>query len=181
VDYATTDGTATAGSDYTAASGTLTIPAGSTSGTITVHAKGDTTFEPDETFTVTLSGLVGGGSITNGTATGTIKNDDKHPATVTVKLTKGRKNVRARGLLEPASTGNTVTVVLTRYRHHAWHTVKTKVVTVTKLTDRDGDGLIDAQYGARFPRPRHGRYRFTVSFAGDGNTAATAKQLRFKL
>jgi hypothetical protein len=181
VDYATSDGTATAGTDYTAASGTLTIPAGSTTGTITVHAKGDTTFEPDETLTVTLSGLVGGGSITSDIATGTITNDDNHPSTLTTKVTKTHKNIGARGLLEPASTGNTVTVVLAKYSHHKWHTVKTKVVTVKKLADRDADGLIDAQYGARFPRPKHGRYRFTVSFAGDGNTAATAKAMRFKL
>ena len=181
VDYVTSDGTASGGSDYTAASGTLTIPAGNTSGTITVHANGDTTFEPDETVTVTLSTLVGGGSITNDTATGTIKNDDKHPATVTMKLTKTHKNVGARGLLEPASTGNTVTVVLAKYHHHNWQTVKTKIVTVKKLTDRDGDGLIDAQYGARFPRPRHGRYRFTASFGGDANTAATDKAMTFKL
>jgi chitinase len=181
VDYATSDSTATVGSDYTAASGTLTIPAGDTSGTITVHAKGDTTYEPDETLTVTLSGLVGGGSITNDTATGTIRNDDKQPSTVSAKVTKTRKNVGARGLLEPASTGNTVTVVLAKSRHHTWHVVKTKVVTVKKLADRDADGLIDAKYGARFPRPKHGRYRVTVSFAGDGNTAATGKVVRFKL
>ena len=181
VDYATSDGSATAGTDYTAASGTLTIPAGSTTGTITVHAKGDTTFEPDETLTVTLSGLVGGGSITNDTATGTITNDDNHPSTLSTRVTKTHKNVGARGLLEPASTGNTVTVVLAKYRHHKWQTVKTKIVTVKKLADRDSDGLVDAQYGARFPRPKHGRFRFTVSFAGDGNTAATGKVLRFKL
>ena len=181
VDYATSDSTATVGSDYTAASGTLTIPAGDTSGTITVHAKGDTTYEADETLTVTLSRLVGGGSITNDTATGTIRNDDKQPSTVSAKVTKTHKNVGARGLLEPASTGNTVTVVLAKSRHHTWHVVKTKVVTVKKLADRDADGLIDAKYGARFPRPKHGRYRVTVSFAGDGNTAATGKVVRFKL
>jgi Calx-beta domain len=181
VDYATSDSTATVGSDYTAASGTLTIPAGDTSGTITVHAKGDTTYEADETLTVTLSGLVGGGSITNDTAIGMIRNDDKQPSTVSAKVTKTHKNVGARGLLEPASTGNTVTVVLAKSRHHTWHVVKTKVVTVKKLADRDTDGLIDAKYGARFPCPKHGRYRVTISFAGDGNTAATGKVVRFKL
>src|SRR5207249_1084820 len=41
VSYATADGTATAGSDYQAAGGTLTIPAGQTSGTITVWVNGD--------------------------------------------------------------------------------------------------------------------------------------------
>src|SRR6478736_4979492 len=55
VDYATSDGTATAGSDYVPTSGTLTIPAGDTVGQVEVLVNGDTTFEPNEDFTVTLS------------------------------------------------------------------------------------------------------------------------------
>ena len=39
VNYSTTDGTAIAGSDYTSTSGTLTIAAGASSGTITVPYK----------------------------------------------------------------------------------------------------------------------------------------------
>ena len=54
--YATRDGTAEAGSDYSAASGTLTIDAGSLTGTISVPVLDDTLDEPDETFTVTLPG-----------------------------------------------------------------------------------------------------------------------------
>ena len=47
VDYTTADGTATtAGSDYTAASGTLTIPIGQTTGTITIKVRGDKNVEP---------------------------------------------------------------------------------------------------------------------------------------
>lgn len=49
-DYATADGTATAGSDYTATSGTKTIPAGATNTTVDVPIIGDTTVESDETF-----------------------------------------------------------------------------------------------------------------------------------
>jgi hypothetical protein len=55
VDYATANGTATAGSDYVASSGTVTIPAGATSATITVPIIGDTTVEPNETFNINLS------------------------------------------------------------------------------------------------------------------------------
>ncbi len=54
VDYATTDGTAIAGQDYTAASGTLTFNGGETSKTIQIPIADDSTTEPDETFTVTL-------------------------------------------------------------------------------------------------------------------------------
>jgi hypothetical protein len=75
VSYATGGGTATAGTDYTASSGTLTIPAGSTSGTITVVVTGDTAAEPGETLTMTLSNPVGA-TLARTAATGTIDNDD---------------------------------------------------------------------------------------------------------
>jgi hypothetical protein len=181
VHYATSDGTATAGSDYVATSGTLTIPAGNTVGQVEVMVKGDTTYEPNEDFTVTLSGLVGTANLTTDTATGTIRNDDLQPATLTMKVGKTRKNVGARGLLEPASTGNQVTITLSKYRHGKWKTVSTKKVTVKKIADRDHDGLLDATYGTRFPKPGHGRYRFTASFGGDTNTAAAGKAVKFKL
>ena len=49
VDYATSDGTATAGSDYNSNSGGLTISAGSTTATFTVATLSDTAYEGDET------------------------------------------------------------------------------------------------------------------------------------
>jgi subtilisin family serine protease/subtilisin-like proprotein convertase family protein len=78
VAYATADGTATAGSDYTAVSGTLTIPAGSTSITLAVPVLGDLVIEPDETFFVNLSNPVNG-TIGDGSGLGTILNDDSLP------------------------------------------------------------------------------------------------------
>jgi Calx-beta domain-containing protein len=56
VSWATADGTALAGSDYTASSGTANLPArGSRTVTVTVPIVGDTENEPDETFTVELT------------------------------------------------------------------------------------------------------------------------------
>ncbi|WP_345533642.1 Calx-beta domain-containing protein [Viridibacterium curvum] len=55
VSYATSNGTATAGSDYSATTGTLTFPAGTTSLTVTVPITNDTTIESTENFTITLS------------------------------------------------------------------------------------------------------------------------------
>jgi hypothetical protein len=78
IQYATTDGTATAGSDYTATSGTLTWAAGDNSEkTITVPLINDTSAESDETFTLTLSSPGGGASI-EGAATlnVTVSSDD---------------------------------------------------------------------------------------------------------
>lgn len=54
VEYATVDGTAIAGQDYTSSSGTLTFTGGQTSKTIQVPITNDATTEPDETFTVVL-------------------------------------------------------------------------------------------------------------------------------
>jgi hypothetical protein len=55
VNYGTANGTATAGSDYQAASGTLTIPAGVTQTSISVTVYGNPYWVPDETFTLSLS------------------------------------------------------------------------------------------------------------------------------
>ncbi|MFM6511173.1 MAG: bluetail domain-containing putative surface protein, partial [Microcystis panniformis] len=57
-------------------SGTLSFAAGETSKVITVSVQGDTTVEPNENFTVTLSNPTNGATITTATATGTIQNDD---------------------------------------------------------------------------------------------------------
>jgi hypothetical protein len=81
VGYAASAGTATAGADFTAVSGTLTLPAGATSGTVVVPVVGDALDENDETFTVTLSGPVGA-TLGDGQATGTILDDDPLPALV---------------------------------------------------------------------------------------------------
>ena len=59
VTFSTLDGTAVAATDYTALSGSARIVVGSTSAQITVQVRGDTTVEPDETFTVRIANPVG--------------------------------------------------------------------------------------------------------------------------
>ena len=78
VDYATADGTATAGSDYTARSGTLTFAAGETGKTVSVPVLDDAHDEGSETLTLTLSSP-SGAYIEDGVATGTINNSDLMP------------------------------------------------------------------------------------------------------
>ena len=58
VDYATSDGTATAGSDFDAAAGTLTFAPGETRLTVDVPTTGDDIDEDDETLTLTLTNPV---------------------------------------------------------------------------------------------------------------------------
>jgi hypothetical protein len=73
---ATSNGTATAGSDYVASALTgQSIPAGQQSKVFSVTLNGDTTLEPNETFNVTLSSL-SGASAFDGQAVGTILNDE---------------------------------------------------------------------------------------------------------
>ena len=78
VDYATADGTATAGSDYTATSGTLTFAAGETEKTVSVAVLDDAHDEGSETLTLTLS-TAAGAYLADGTAIGTITNSDPMP------------------------------------------------------------------------------------------------------
>jgi hypothetical protein len=84
--YATTDGSATAPTDYTATSGTLTFAPGETAKTIAVSVRGDTLVEADETMRLNLSNPVNG-VLANTSATGTIIDDD------------GEKEVRPADLL----------------------------------------------------------------------------------
>ena len=78
VDYATADGTATAGADYTSTSGTLTFAVGSRTNTVRVPILDDSHDDDGETFTLTLSNATNA-FIKDGTATGTIENRDPLP------------------------------------------------------------------------------------------------------
>ena len=80
VDWATSGGTATSGTDFTAGTGKLTFAAGDTEKTFTVLTTDDSTEEDDETFTVTLSSPTNA-TISGATATGTIENNDVTPTT----------------------------------------------------------------------------------------------------
>ena len=81
VQYATADGTAESGADFTAASGTLTFAANETSKTVSVATTADAADEDNETFTLTLSSPTNA-VLGDATATGTIVNDDEPEDTV---------------------------------------------------------------------------------------------------
>jgi Calx-beta domain/Matrixin len=78
VGWSTVDGTATAGSDYTAASGTVTFGIGQTTATITVTILGDAIFEANEAFSIQLSNPVGV-AVGRSAAAVTLTNDDAAP------------------------------------------------------------------------------------------------------
>ncbi|MGH7456523.1 MAG: Calx-beta domain-containing protein, partial [bacterium] len=81
VNYATFNGTATAGSDYVANSNTLSFPSGTTTQTISVVVNGDAFGEPDETFFVNLSNPTNA-TLADNQGQGTIVNDDAPPTTL---------------------------------------------------------------------------------------------------
>ena len=82
VDYATANGSASAGDDYTAKSGSLTFNAGDTTKTIQVSIIDDTVVDNNETLTITLSNA-SGAEISDGQATGTITDGDTETSPLT--------------------------------------------------------------------------------------------------
>ena len=107
VDYATSDGTAEAGSDYTAKSGTLTIAAGQTSKDIEVALTDDSLSEAGEDFTLTLNNASNAG-IDVGTATATITDNESTPTlTITDAKRDGRRcRFEFTVTLDPASSSD---------------------------------------------------------------------------
>ena len=91
VTYGTASGTATSGSDFIAATGTLTFYPGQTSNTVYVSVTGDLAYETDETFTLNLSNPVNA-TIRYGTGTGTITNDDGIPSLSVNDITNSEGN-----------------------------------------------------------------------------------------
>ena len=108
VNWSTVSGTAAAGSDFTAASGTATFDPGEPSQTVTVTVSGDTAQELDETFQVKLSGATGA-AIDDATAVGTIVSDDvANLAIGDVTVTKGNSGTTDATFKIVRSGGNAV-------------------------------------------------------------------------
>ena len=111
VDYATSDGTATAGEDYSATSGTLTFAPGEREKTVSVPVLDDAHDEGSETMTLTLSSA-SGAHVIDGTAIGTINNSDPMPLAWMVRFgrTVGSHVVDALGQRLEGGTASHVTV-----------------------------------------------------------------------
>ncbi len=110
VDYATSDGTAAAGQDYTAASGTLTFAPGELEQTIEVAALADRADEGDETFTVSLSNL-SGATLADGEATGTVENVAPEPLTLSVADARAGEGGALRFAVRLSEAGDSAVTV----------------------------------------------------------------------
>ena len=111
LNYATIDGTATAGEDYTATSGRLTFAAGETEKTVSVPVLDDAHDEGTETLTLSLWNA-SGAYLEDSTATGTINNTDAMPKAWMVRFgrTVGSQVVDALGQRLEGATASHVTV-----------------------------------------------------------------------
>ncbi|MFO0800037.1 MAG: Calx-beta domain-containing protein [Gemmataceae bacterium] len=113
VNYATADGTATAGGDYSAASGTLTFAPGETTKSVSVLVTGDVRDEADETFTLALSGAANA-TVATTSGLGTIVDDDPTPtlSVGSVSLAEGTGGTTAFAFTVTlsAASGRAVTV-----------------------------------------------------------------------
>jgi hypothetical protein len=87
VQYATSNGTAIAETDYITSSGTLTFNVGDSTKTASIVVKGDTYHEANETFYVTLSNPNAAASLGDSLGIGTIQNDDPIPAMAITDVT----------------------------------------------------------------------------------------------
>jgi len=87
VQYATANGTAIAGADYTSKSGTLTFNPGAASLQVSVTTLQDTLVEGNETFNVNLSNPSAGATIADSQGVGTIIDDDSTPTCNGVSFT----------------------------------------------------------------------------------------------
>ena len=110
VAYETRDGTAVAGADYTSTLGTLRFDAGETRKTIAVPTLEDATAEETEGFTVQLRDPAGA-TVADGTATGTITDDDEPPGLSIDDAPAVREGETAEFVVQlSASSGAAVTV-----------------------------------------------------------------------
>ncbi|MFM6043094.1 MAG: Calx-beta domain-containing protein, partial [Dolichospermum sp.] len=111
VNYATANGTATAGSDYTATIGTLTFAPGVTTQVLNIPIPNDSLNEADETFTLTLSSPTNAALGTQTAATTTIT--DTLTAAVTTTLPANVENLTLTGTAAINGTGNAGNNVIT--------------------------------------------------------------------
>ena len=140
VDYATTDGTAKAGDDYTAASGTLSFAAGDTSKTFTVPIADDVIDEAGETFAVDLAAGAHAKLGTVKTQTVTITDDDAAPGAMMLSVDADTGTTNVQSAVTENGGAKTVRVTAKITSATRFSTDQTVKVTVGKAGDSAESG-----------------------------------------
>ncbi|CAN5243666.1 hypothetical protein BH11PSE14_BH11PSE14_14630 [soil metagenome] len=155
--FATTDGTATAGSDYVALSLTgQSIPAGSLSKTITVLVNGDTVGEPDEVFYGNISNA-SGAIIADAQGVATIVNDDA--------ITAPALSIDDVSVVE-GNSGTTVATFTVSLSQQSTSTVGFNIATADGTATAGSDYVALALTGQSIPAGQLSK-TFTVTIVGD--------------
>jgi chitinase len=158
VSYATANGTATAGGDYQAKSGTLTFAPGETSKTVTVLVNGDRSAEPDETFVVNL-GSPTNATIADGQGVATILDDEPRISINDVTRAEGKKG---------KATLFTFTVTLSA----AYDQAVTMAFRTADGTAKTSDGDYLARIGTLTFAPGETTKTVTIQVKGDSRREA---------
>jgi probable HAF family extracellular repeat protein len=153
VHYQTSNGSATAGSDYAAASGDVTIAAGQTTKTFTVAVIGDRSAEPTENFVVNLSAATNG-LIVDSQGVGTILDNEPRISISDVTKSEGRKG---------QTTLFTFTVTLSA----AYDQAVTMSYRTVNGTARTGDNDYVARAGTLTFNPGQTTKTITIEVKGD--------------
>lgn len=110
VEFTTMDGTATAGSDYIAKSGTLNFAPGETLKTVSVIVTGDVDSEDDETFLLKLSNATAGIDIFNAVGQATIINDDAQISIADASIIEGNSGTQSLEFVVTLSVPSSLSV-----------------------------------------------------------------------
>ena len=149
VNYATSNGAATAGSDYQSRSGTLTFADGETSKTVNIPIINDGIAEPNQTFNFTLSNPTGGATLGSGSSTIRILDDDSGAGSVITIYAAGlsgqeRMELQIDGAVVQAWNnvgGNYISRQFLTFTHNATSLVTADQVRVAFVNDAGGRNL----------------------------------------
>ena len=173
--YATASGTASAGSDYTTTTGTVTFAAGEVSKSFSIPIVDDAIFEGNETFTVALSSPTGGATIGSpGTTTVTILDNETQNYTLTVSAANGTVSLSPAGPTYPAGTVVTMTATpAAGYAFSGWSGAITGAANPATIT-MDANKSVAAGFTTS-PVVKLAISSATASSSLGGNVAANVK------
>ncbi len=147
VTYATVDGSAVAGEDYTATTGQLDFPSGVISRTIRIPLLDDSVVEGDETFTVALSQPTGGALIGFPATTEITLVDDDHPGTLSfAAVAFGRSESAPSAVIRVTRTGGAASGVTVDYATGGGSATAGADYTATSGTLSFGAGVLSATF-----------------------------------